>query len=100
MVARIVKIPPAHDEFRAERRHGRILFGTIAFGHDNRRLDPGGPGGEANRLPVIAARGGDNARAVASEPVHKNDAAANFESADWRMVLVLDPHLAAAACAQ
>src|ERR1700733_2845802 len=52
---------------------------------------------------MIAARGSDHARDVgmgAPKPVEIHDPAAHLEGADGRVVLLLDPHLAARALAE
>src|SRR3546814_13310360 len=54
------------------------------------------PCGEADGLAVIAACRGDDSRgtrSAAHELVHIDEAAADLEGADRRVVLVLDPHL-------
>jgi hypothetical protein len=93
-----LEVVPGLDETGAERRHRPILFAAVAVRHDDRRGNTEPPRRKGNALPVIAARGGDDAFEIGAGAPHVveiEEAAADLEGADRRVVLVLDPQLGA-----
>src|SRR3546814_4202803 len=90
-------------QFDPERPHRRILLDAVAARHHDDGPEAMPPCGEADGLAVIAACRGDDSRgtrSAAHELVHIDEAAADLEGADRRVVLVLDPHPDAAALGQ
>ena len=84
------------DQPRAERAHREVLFAAVAVRHDDRRRETQPGSGIGNALAVIAAGRGDDAPHVrfgTTQIVEIDETAAQFEGADRRVVLVLDPDL-------
>ena len=103
MVLRLVEVAAVFDEFGAETAHRRVLLGRIAMRYDDRGRQSGALRGESERLAVIAARRRDDAfdmRPFAFEPLHVEEASAQLESADRRVIFVLDEDLGADTRAQ
>ena len=100
VLARLVEVAAVHDEIRAERLHRRVLVARVALRHDDRAAHAMPARGEGEALAVVAARRADDAgeRGVARlERRQQVEAAAHLERAGRRVVLVLDPDLAARA---
>ncbi len=92
-VPRLVEIPAALDQLRAEGAHGSVLLGGIAFRHDDCRRDAGAARRIGNALTVIAARCADEAfgpLARFQKGVDIDKPAADLERACGRMVFMLD----------
>src|SRR4029078_271305 len=115
LVLGFVEIDSKFDHAGAEGTHGRVLVGRVALRHDERRAHATALRPEdrrataparariAYRLAVIAARGGHHARTIrllAPQPVEIHQTTAHLESSRGRVILVLDPYLAAGALAQ
>ena len=98
-----VKIVSECDQRAAIGLHRCILFHRVAARDIDLCLQTSGPRRPCLTLPVVAARGGNNARARrvgAAQPVNKGDPAAHFESAGWGMVFVFHPNIQAQSLAQ
>src|ERR1700738_1651276 len=98
-----MKTAPASDEPRPERCHRAVLLDAVAVWHDDRRVEPQPRRGERDALPVIAGGRGHHAANPRLRPpdlVEIDEAAADLEGADRRMVLVLHPQLGAEAARQ
>ena len=93
-----LKVGAMLDQLDAERAHRRVLLERVAVRHDDGCREPMQACREADRLTMVAARRADHTttvRLALSQRVEINEAAAQFERADRRVVLVLDPHLGA-----
>ena len=91
---RLLKVQPVFNQFNALSHHGPVLFSAVAEGNDDDGLEPAQPRGHANTLAMIASCGRHhpcNFRLCLLEPVHIDQRSAQFESADRRVVFVLDP---------
>ena len=87
------------DQLRAERLHRAVLAGAVAVRDDERGGNAVARRGKGDRLPVVAARGGDHPFHRASrapQVIEIHEPAAHLEGADRRVVFVLDPDRAAA----
>ncbi len=99
----LLEVGAIFDQLGAERRHRRVFLRVVAAGNDDHRFQADPTGGKGDALAVVAAGGADHpghVRLLATQRVHVDEAAADLERTDRRMVLVLDPHLAAGAAAQ
>ena len=96
-LAGLVEVAAHLDQLGAKCPHRGVLLNRIAERADDGGGDADTPGAEGNGLAVVAARGGDDAvgQPVVLAALHGDDAAPHLEGADGRMVLVLDPDLAA-----
>src|SRR5579871_5051757 len=86
------------DQAPAKGRHRPVLFDAVAVRNDDRRRQPEPGRGIGDALAVIAAGRGDHSgelRLAAFELVEIDEPAAQFESADRGVVLMLDPQLGA-----
>src|ERR1700732_1090230 len=86
------------DEVGAKCLHGAVLLDRIAARYVDRDRQARTARGVGKALPVIAARGGNNAgrsRPLALQAVDKDEPAAHLEGADRRVVLVLDDDVSA-----
>ena len=95
-----IEIVPRLDQFGSEGAHGCVLLDRIAVGHDDRGGDAGSGRRQRDALAVIAAGRADDARGSgrpALQAVHEDQPAAHLEGTGRRVVLVLDPGLAAGA---
>ena len=102
-LARRFEIRAMLDQPRTERAHRRVLLHAVAVRHDDRHGHAVALPGIGERLPVVAARRRDDAGdigALARKTFDIDQAAAQLEGAGWRVVLVLDPDIRAAAFAQ
>ena len=100
-LGRCLEIVPLLDHFDAQCSHGGILLDAVA----NRNHDSGGnpklAGGEANRLTVIAPRGGDYSgrlRSIPTKVVEVDETAAHLKCTGRSVILVLHPHRGANSC--
>ena len=94
--ARFVEIGARLDKLGSKRPYGRVLLDGISFGDHHSCRDTFAPRRERDRLPVIAARRGDDAIGLPAlfPQTHVHEPAADLEGADGRVVLMLDPSLA------
>ena len=79
------------DQLGAERAHGVVLLDRIAPRHVDHGRNAMAAGREAQALPVVAARGGDDPGrigALALQPVKIDQPAPHLEGADRRVVLL------------
>ncbi len=95
VLQRGLEVVAGFDQLGAQCAHRVVLLAAVAVRHDYRGLEPVARRGERHRLPMVAARGGDDALHLgmfALEAVHVHEAAADLERAHRRVVLVLHPH--------
>jgi hypothetical protein len=88
------------DQLRAECLHGGVLLDRIPERRDDRAGDADARASEGERLPVIAARRGDDAlhvRTLALQALRIDEPAANLERAGRRVILVLEHDIDAGA---
>src|SRR5262245_63210730 len=92
VLERGLEVVPVLDQLGTERAHRSVLLHAVAMGHDDRRADSVLAGAESDGLPVVASRCRHDALVYFQlRKIH--EAAAQLESADRRVVLVLQPHL-------
>ena len=102
-VARHLEIVAMLEQSRAECPHRGILFHAVAMRHDDGHWHVVASAGPGQRLTMIAARGGHDTwymRPFTPQAFRVDQAAAQFERADRRVVLMLHPHLCATALRQ
>src|SRR5262249_58991271 len=96
----VLEIEAMLDEFGTLGAHGGVLLGAITVRHVNDCAQTRAARGNRHALAVIASRRGDDAvdsGLTALQLVHVDEAAADLEGTDERMVLVLHPDLGARA---
>src|SRR5262245_15311178 len=96
----VLEIEAMLDEFGALGAHGGVLLGAIAMRHQNDRAQTRPARGDRHALAVVAARRRDDARdtgLAALQLVHVDEAAAELEGTNERMIFVLHPDLGASA---
>src|SRR5262249_25159559 len=84
------------DELGTLRAHGRVLLAAIALGYHDYGGKADTAAGEGDALAVVAAGRRDHAGELGLAPFELgqvDDAAADLEGAERRVVLVLDPDL-------
>ena len=90
----VLKIEAMLDELGPLGAHGSVLLGAIAMRHQNDRAQTRAARGDRHALAVVAARRRDDARdagLAALQLVHVDEAAADLEGTNERMILVLHP---------
>src|SRR6516165_10584788 len=93
-----LEITSCLDEPRDKPLHRAVLFDAVAARDDDRRLDLDPCCRKRDALPVIPRGGGHNTANIwvrALDLVEIDEATAELEGADRRVVLVLDPKLGA-----
>ena len=91
------------DQLGAESAHGTVLLDAIAVGDDDGGAEPLPGRSVGDALPMVAAGRGDDAADIGvflTQRVHVDEAAADLERANRRVVLVLDPEFATVALGQ
>ncbi len=91
------------DHLGAEGAHRRVLLARIAVRHQNADRQAGLARSQCQALAVVAAGGGDQPaylRLAAQQGVDIDQPATHLEGRGGRVVLVLDPQLAAQALGQ
>src|SRR5688572_30444329 len=82
-----LKVMAVLDQFAPEGAHGRIFLDAVAVRHDEDGPQAAAPRREGDRLPMVAARGGDDAATAGFaflEIGEIDKPAADLEGADWR----------------
>ena len=103
VLQRFLEVRAMDHQFGALRGHGAVLFRIVAFRHHDHRAQTKPRRRRRDRLTVIAASRRDDARAIGLARLQFaqiRHPATDLERADGRMVLVLDPDLAAGAPGQ
>ena len=98
-----LEVVALHDQLGPESLHGGVLLAAVSLRDHQGCAEAGAAGGIGDALAVVAAGRGDDSgdlRVLAAQLLHVDDAAAQLEGADGRVVLVLDPDLAAGAARQ
>src|SRR5262249_44449295 len=93
-----LEVVPVLDELAALGAHGRILLAAVALRHHDDRAKTDTAAGEGDALAMVAAGRRDDASDLGFAPLelgHVDETAADLEGAKRRVVLVLDPDLAA-----
>src|SRR5215475_1592717 len=96
----VLEIEAMLDEFGTLGAHGGVLLGAITMRHVNDCAQTRAARGNRHALTVVASRRRDDAGdsgLTALQLVHVDEAAADLEGADERMVLMLHPDLGARA---
>src|ERR1035437_1424715 len=91
---RLLKIAAVFHQFCSLGQHGAVLLLTVAVGDDDYRLHAEETRSHAYALAVVAASCRHNARQLGlclGQPVKIDKRSAQLESADGRVVLMLDP---------
>ena len=100
VAARLVEVAPVLDQLGAEGSHRRVLVAGIAVRNDDHAAQAVAARGVREALSMVASRRADDAGGALAALGHRAEqveSAANLEGAGRRVVLVLDPDLAAGA---
>src|SRR5580658_10852881 len=103
LVSGFIKVATKLNDLRPEHCDRRILIRRVAMRKVYGRCQSRAPGGESDRLTMIAPGGGNHAAYPwlrLPQAMHVYQATAHLESAGRCVIFVLDAHFAASACVQ